>query len=128
MATLDLQTAQKMVEQYTVTRRTLINQTYGINDTKNIWFSLADVNAFIAGLTPDTSGVRIYLAAYADDDPTYPNQTTIIAIGTTTDASGANVDPMQLPANPTMLKVAADGGGGNDPANHGTLCPPQTNC
>jgi hypothetical protein len=128
MGAMDLATAKAMVENYTVTRRMLIDNTYGINDTKAIWFSMDQVNAFVASLTPDNSGVRIYLGVYDAADPTYPNQTTVIAIGTTLDASGNNVDPIGQ-STAQMLKIApAGGGGGSDPFNHGYLCPPNTDC
>ena len=122
MGALDLTTANQMVTNYTNTRRTLINTTYNINDTKAIWFSLAQVNAFMATLTPDITGVRIYLAAYDTTDPTYPNQTTVIAIGTVADGAGGNVDPIGQNAQ----TLPADGS--QDPSNHGSLCPPAVNC
>jgi len=122
MGALDLTTANQMVTNYTNTRRTLINNTYNINDTKAIWFSIAQVKDYLATLTPDITGVRIYLAAYGDTDPTYPNQTTVIAIGTVAGASGGNVDPISQ--NATVLPA----GGGQDPGNHGSLCPPATDC
>ena len=123
MGTIDLQTAKTMVKKYTDTRRTLINQTYAIKDTRAIWFSKEEVQAFAAGLTDDTTGVRIYLAAYDASEPTYPNQTTIIAIPTIKDASGNDSDPVG-----NNIAGPLDGGGGQSPMNHGTLCPPNTNC
>lgn len=123
MATMAITTAQVMVDNYTKTRRDLIDETYGINDTKAIWFSIDQVNNFMASLTPDISGVRFYLGVYGPDDARYPNQTTIIAIGTKKDENGKDIDPL-------FTLGHGHWGGGDDPSpyNHGALCPPATSC
>lgn len=150
MATLDLKTAQEMVDHYAITRKKLIDSTYGINDTLGIWYSVAQLKNFVASLSDDATGVRLYLAAYADDSNLYPDQTTIVAIETVGDQLGRNIDKLG-----SYLRRGNDGegdgghdgghggghgghgghggghggyGGGGDPYNHGILCPPNTDC
>jgi len=118
MAKIDLNDAKAMVQHYVDTKLVLIDGTYKMNDTKSIWFSIEQVKAFMDTLTPDTTGVRIYLAAYGDKDA-YPNQTTVVAIGTKLDpATSRDVDSISHDVQ------SLTGDGGTDPYNTGKLCPP----
>lgn len=117
MATMDPGVALQMMENYSVTRKQLIDKAYGINDTVSVWFSIDEVNSFMQSLSADVTGVRIYLAAYDKSAPSTPNQTTIIAIGTTKGDTGSNVDVLSGGG-----KAAADGD--NPPYNNAKLCPP----
>lgn len=119
MGTIDPAVAKEMVKKYADTRKKLIDETYEINDTVSVWFSADDVQKFVASLSPDASGVRIYLGVYNDDYPYTPDQTCIIAIQTTKDSFGNNVDMLQ------QEKLIAEGGG--NPYNQGKLCPPTCN-
>ena len=120
MGVISLETAKKMVELYKETRRKLIDETYQITDTKAIWFSAAELKTFVDGLTPDITGVRFYLAVN-EPDAVLPNQTTVIMIGTVNE-NGKNVDPIGKKG------LGGIGGGGQDPFNHGELCPPGADC
>jgi hypothetical protein len=124
MGVIDLQEAKDMVKKYAETRRALIDKTYHIRDTKAIWFSVDEMKAFVDGLTPDVTGVRFYLAVNEPDNILYPDQTTIILIGTVDDGTGKNVDPIGQPSGPP----GSGGGVGQIPFNHGSLCPPGTDC
>jgi len=115
MGTIDPAVAKEMVKKYADTRKKLIDQTYGIDDTISIWFTVDEVKKFAASLTTDANGVRIYLGVYGDDYPYTPVQTCIIAIQTTQD----DMDPLQ------QGKLGTEDGG-KDPYNQGKLCPP--NC
>lgn len=123
MATMDLQTAQDMVDHYVATRKTLIDDTYGINDTIGVWFSKAQLQNFVDSLSDDATGVRIYLAAYEDDQAVYPDQTTIIAIETVGDQLGNHIDRIGQ-----ARRGLGYTGAGSDPYNHGVLCPPNNDC
>jgi hypothetical protein len=116
MGTIDPAVAKEMVKKYAETRKKLIDQTYGIDDTISIWFSVDEIKKFVASLSPDASGARIYLGVYSDAYPYTPDQTCIIAIQTTKDSSGNDVDSLQ------QEKLAAEGGG--NPYNQGKVCPP----
>ena len=119
MAQIDPTVAKQMVANYAKTRKTLIDQTYKMNDTESIWFSIDQFKQFAASLSAGASGVRIYLAVYNPDYPTTPDQTCVIAIETIKDqVSGKDVDSMQQAAAP------GPGGGGGGPANAGKVCPP----
>lgn len=100
-----------MVARYESTRKALIDKTYGINDTKSIWFDIASIKKFIDGLPAETTGVRIHLAAYDDTNAEAPGQTTVVLIGTLADDSDAV----------TTGKVPA---AGFEPENSGKACPP----
>jgi hypothetical protein len=116
MGKIDLAVAKEMVNNYAETRKRLIDQAYGIDDTKSIWFSIEEVQNFVKSLSPDTSGVRIYLGVYNDDDPKTPDHTTVIAIETVRDATGVDVD--------SIGQQKLTEGGGSDPYNSGKICPP----
>jgi len=120
MATIDIPTAREMVELYTEERRTIIDAIFKIRDTRAIWFSKEELEEFVAGLTPDITGVRFYLAVNKED-AVCPGQTTIILIGTV-DKDGKNVDPVGDKG------LQCTEGGGQDPFNHGNLCPPGHDC
>ena len=121
MGVITLEAAREMVKLYAKTRRKLIDETYHIKDTKAIWFSTADLKTFVESLTPDITGVRFYLAVN-ESTSILPDQTTIVLIGTI-DVDGKNVDPI---GNPGTGNTGT--GSGQDPFNHGDLCPPGQDC
>ena len=88
MKTIDLTIAKQMVEHYETTRKKLIDGTYKINDTKSIWFDVAAFKDFVNNLPEETTGVRVYLAAYDEKEPEAPSQTTVVFIGTVDNGSG----------------------------------------
>ena len=116
MGKIDLTVAKEMVNNYAETRKRLIDQAYGIDDTKSIWFSIEEVQNFVKSLSPDATGVRIYLGVYNDDDPKTPDHTTIVAIETGADSTGKDAD--QIGTSGLTLGV------GGDPFNNGKICPP----
>jgi len=77
MVPLELSVAKEMVARYNSTRKTLIDETYDINDTRSIWFSIDGFKDFVNNLPENASGVRIHLVAYGQN-ARYPNQTTVI--------------------------------------------------
>ena len=115
MGKIDLQLAREMVSNYATTRKGLIDQTYEIDDTASIWFSIDDVKSFVADLPGNTTGVRIYLGAYGTSYPTTPNQTSIVAVGTL-DNLGSDVDIVAWPLDEVIAP---------SPYNTGKMCPPQ---
>jgi hypothetical protein len=88
MKTIDLTIAKQMVERYETTRKKLIDGTYSINDTKSIWFDVAAFKDFVNNLPAETTGVRVYLAAYDEKQTKAPSQTTVVFIGTVNNGSG----------------------------------------
>jgi hypothetical protein len=120
MATIDLDIAKNMVKKYAETRRALIDETYHIRDTKAIWYSADELRSFVDSLSPEITGVRFYLAVN-EADMDFPDQTTIILIGTI-DENGKNVDPIGKQHGPPKTGL------GQDPFNHGDLCPPGKDC
>ena len=115
MVPLELSVAKEMVARYGATRKTLIDETYGINDTKSVWVSLDKLKEFINQLPESATGVRIYLAAYDHTEPVYPDQTTAIFIGTV-EKGGRDTDAMESTA---LFDL-----GGLDPFNRARACPP----
>ncbi len=82
MEPIDLSIAQKMVDHYAATRKTLIDKEHDINDTQSVWISLDKLKSFINNLPERATGVRIHFAAYDHKNDHYPNQTTVVLIGT----------------------------------------------
>ena len=121
MAPLDPSAAKEMIAKYAATRKRLIDETYGINDTRSIWFSIEQLKNFVNGLDDNASGIRIYLGAYSNAAAVYTDQTTIVAIQTVDVGNGRHVDTLQDPH-------CGGPGNGSDPYNHGLLCPPDTGC
>ena len=111
MEKIDLKVAQEMIARYEATRKTLIDKAYGINDTRSIWFDIASIKKFIAGLPAETTGVRVHLAVYDDTYAEAPSQTTVVFIGTLADDSDA-ITTGKAPAV------------GLEPENSGKACPP----
>jgi len=125
MGKIDLTVAKEMVNNYAETRKKLIDNAYGINDTQSIWFTVDEVKQFVANLSPQASGVRIYLGVYNGDYAYTPDQTCVIAIETTKDSSsGKDLDPIQQDSGETAQKRALDSGGSPAPFNQGKICPP----
>ncbi|SDQ00986.1 hypothetical protein SAMN05428975_5589 [Mucilaginibacter sp. OK268] len=117
MVPLKVSVANEMVARYQATRKTLIDESFGINDTRSIWFSIDGIRNFINNLPVDASGVRIHLAAYTQDNEHYPNQTTVIFIGTA-EKDGKDTDAME-----TNVLFDIDLGV-LGPFNQGKPCPP----
>jgi len=122
MALIEVSEAKEMVARYQATRKTLIDKTFGINDTRSIWFSIDGIRDFIDNLPEYVSGVRIYLATYAQDSEHYPNQTTVVFIGTV-EKDGRDVDPITTKA---LFDIDIDLGI-LGPFNQGKACPPVCN-
>ncbi|SDE77930.1 hypothetical protein SAMN05216464_109159 [Mucilaginibacter pineti] len=111
MEKIDLQVAQGMIARYQTTRKALIDKTYGLNDTQSVWFDIASFKEFVAGLPAETTGVRVYLAAYDATQAKAPNQTTLVFIGTDADETDA------ISTGKVLIS-------GFDPQNLGKECPP----
>ncbi|MEN0055767.1 MAG: hypothetical protein AAGC65_18960 [Mucilaginibacter sp.] len=117
MEQIELSTAKKMVDHYQETRKKLIDKTHGVNDTESIWIPLEHFKNFINNLPENATGVRIYLAAYDQHEPHYPNQTTAVIMGTVSDGD----DHTDVIASGGAL---ADANRGLEPFNKGKQCPP----
>ena len=114
MKNIDLTIAKQMVERYQTTRKKLIDGAHSINDTKSIWFDIAAFKDFVNNLPAETTGVRVYLAAYDETVSEAPSQTSVVFIGTVNNGSGdtdAILDSSVLAA-------------GLEAVNDGKLCPP----
>lgn len=107
-------------ELQTLTANYLAN--IGNNKTQSVWFSASDIMSLIQ--QNSANGLRIYFGKYASNDPTYPNQLTVILLAT---------NDVVNPQNPTT-ENSADIIGSNAPslgsfANVGIegdiLCPPR---
>ncbi len=114
MEQIDLTIAKQMVERYHSSRKELIDSTLKIDDTKSIWFDIAAFKSFVEKLPAETTGVRVYLAAYDEKQPLAPHQTTVVLIGTV-DQGGDDVDAILDSSNLTA---------GLAPVNIGKNCPP----
>ena len=114
MKSIDLTIAKQMVERYESTRKKLIDGAHSINDTKSIWFDIDAFKDFVNNLPEETTGVRVYLAAYDEKEPEAPSQTTVVFIGTVNNGGG-DTDALLDGSVPT------DGLGA---LNTGKLCPP----
>jgi hypothetical protein len=119
MVPVELSTAKEMVARYEATRKALIDETHGVNDTRSMWFDIEGIKNFINNLPENASGVRIHLAAYGQDDEHYPNQTTVVFTGTV-EQDYRHVDVME---NNSLWSIEDDLMG---TFNMGRLCPP--NC
>jgi len=117
MEKIDLTHAKQMVDNYKATRKDLIDQTHGTNDTHSVWFDIASFKDFVARLPEDATGVRIHLAAYDHEHKTTPNQTTLVLAGTV-----AKGDDHVDAVSSNSLSLA-----GLDPVNGGKACPPDCN-
>lgn len=116
MKQIDLTIAQQMTARYESTRKTLIDSKYNINDTLSSWIPIDLLKDYINNLPETATGVRVYLAAYDETDPIYPNQTTIILTGTVSD-NGTDNDVI----NGYEPKENEDG---LNPVNKTKNCPP----
>jgi hypothetical protein len=117
MVPIELSAAKKMIARYQATRKKLIDETHGINDTRSVWFDIEGIKNFINNLPENASGVRMHLAAYGPDNEHYPNQTTVVFTGTI-DQGHRDVDVMQ---NNSLWGIEDDVMG---PFNISRLCPP----
>ncbi|MDB5003442.1 MAG: hypothetical protein JWQ34_1667 [Mucilaginibacter sp.] len=118
MLPIEVSTAKEMVARYQATRKTLIDETHGINDTRSIWFDIEGLKNFINNLPENASGVRVHLAAYDQGNKHAPNQTTVIFTGTIEKGYG-HVDV--LDKDDSLWTIEDDVMG---PFNAGRTCPP----
>jgi len=114
MKTIDPKIAKQMVDHYHATRKNIIDQTHGINDTRSVWFDIAAFKDFVNKLPEETTGVRIHLAAYDASSTKSPGQTTVVLAGTV-DKNSSHVDTV---ADSSLLTA------GLGPVNGGKECPP----
>lgn len=115
MKKIDLSHAKQMVDHYKATRKDLIDQTHGTNDTQSVWFDIASFKDFVAKLPEGATGVRIHFGAYDHSHDTTPHQTTLVLAGTVA-KDGDHVDAI---ADNSLL---ADG---LEAVNNGKSCPPE---
>ncbi len=103
---MDTLYAKNLVQNYKNNQWAIINNNftpnYNIVDARCVWFSIADLQAFIdaiqqrneAGIT--ATGVRIYFGAYSTDAPgaqsDYNHLHTLMMIATHTGTDGKNYD------------------------------------
>jgi hypothetical protein len=113
MIPIELSIAKEMVARYSAGRKTLIDKTYGLNDTRSIWFSIDGFKSFVNNLPENANGVRIHLATY-DQNGHYPNQTTVIFTGTT--EQGDVIGNASLATDKSIALI---------PWNGGKSCPPE---
>jgi hypothetical protein len=118
MVPIELSTAKEMVARYQATRKKLIDETHDINDTRSVWFDIEGIKSFINNLPEHATGVRIHLAAYAQNNEHHPNQTTVIFTGTV-EKNGRDTDAME-----TSALLDLDLGDILGPFNVGKICPP----
>ncbi|QEC76852.1 hypothetical protein [Mucilaginibacter ginsenosidivorax] len=114
MKKIDLTEAKKMVDHYHATRKTVIDKTHGINDTKSVWFDIDAFKDFVNKLPAHATGVRVHLASYDETHPTTPGQTTVMLAGTVSKDSN-HTDAL---SDNSLLAE------GLDPVNQGKNCPP----
>jgi hypothetical protein len=117
MEQIELSIAKQMVDNYHETRKKLIDKTHSINDTESIWIPLDHFKNFINNLPENATGVRIYLAAYDQNEPHYPNQTTAVIMGTVNNGD----DHTDVIAGGSALASTQQG---LEPFNRGKACPP----
>lgn len=113
--------------------------------TRSIWFSTERIHALLCVLQRDKlSGVRFYLAEYADDYPKeheagtighnpvkpYWGHTTLVLV-TTREENKKHLDHVQIHSNGVPHKgtlFTPPDDDKDDPENNGELCPPPKNC
>jgi hypothetical protein len=117
MVPIELSAAKEMIAHYEDTRKTLIDETHGINDTRSMWFDIEGFKKFVNNLPENASGVRIHLAAYDQTNEHYPNQTTVVFTGTIEQGS-RHIDVME---NNSLWSIEDDVMG---PFNMTKICPP----
>jgi hypothetical protein len=157
---ISLADANIMTDKYVSERQRIINshpdliRLYGagFEDTRNVWYSLPALKAFIARIesdaaknnsTVDVDGLRIYLGVYPEKTEheseffrtvkdSYRNHLTLFMIPTYYDSiskQSIDFDPANFNSTKpaSQMKSLADPEPGNDTRitfNHGTLCPP----
>ena len=109
---INISFAKSLVSCYGQNHWQLVNNTFGmlisnplypnVKDTRCVWFSIADLTAFLAEIQPETgtpaTGVRIYFGEYSHDTlqdapNTYiPGLATLLMIPTRTNALGKEED------------------------------------
>lgn len=103
-----------MVDHYHTTRKTVIDKTHGINDTKSVWFDIESFKNFVNSLPAEATGVRVHFASHDETETKSPNQTTVVFAGTVSKES-SHTDTV---LDSTVLAA------GLEPANGGKTCPP----
>ena len=105
---IDVATAQKLIQNYKQNHWTVINgccpslklnANYpDVEDTRAVWFSLEELNAFIRAIqTAGGTGVRFYFGEYSAD---------IVAQATTDMANNTNGMDNTVPANQLQARIA----------------------
>lgn len=157
---ISLADANIMTDKYVSERQRIINshpdliKLYGrgFEDTRNVWYSLPALKAFIAKIesdaaknnaTVDVDGLRIYLGVYPEKTEneseffrtvkdSYRNHLTLFMIPTYYDSitkQSYDFDPANFNSdgNSSQLKSLGNPEDGTETRitfNHGTLCPP----
>lgn len=71
-----------MVERYKSTRKAIIDDRHGVNDTESTWIPLDKLKEFIGNLPSEATGVRIHFGVHDADHKIAPHQTSIAIVGT----------------------------------------------
>lgn len=71
--------AAKMIKEYKEKRLKLIDETYGINDTKSVWFK-REVFEQMLKANPNMDGIRIYFGVNYDGD--LAGHQNVVLVGT----------------------------------------------
>ncbi|PWK73773.1 hypothetical protein LX99_04158 [Mucilaginibacter oryzae] len=82
MESIDLKTAREMVERYKRTRKTVIDDKHGINDTESTWIPIDKLKEFIGNLPPEATGVRLHFGVHDADHSGAPHQTSVAIVPT----------------------------------------------
>ncbi len=77
--------AKKMIREYKEKRLKLIKDTYGIDDTKSVWFS-REVFEQMLKAHPKTDGIRIYFGVNYDGD--LKGHQNVVLVGSKNEAVG----------------------------------------
>ncbi|MDB5148939.1 MAG: hypothetical protein JWQ57_2959 [Mucilaginibacter sp.] len=119
MEPIDLKAAREMVERYKSTRKAIIDDHHGVNDTESTWISIDKLKEFVNNLPPEATGVRLHFGVHDSDHGNAPHQTSVAIVGTVAGAGeDEHIDAIQsdLVAN---LKV-----NGLTALSSGRDCPP----
>ena len=119
MEPIDLKTAREMVERYKSTRKTVIDDKHGVNDTESTWFSIDKLKEFINNLPEEATGVRLHLGVHGAEHAEVPHQTSFAMIATVGDGNGNHIDAIQ--------SDSVDFSGALGTAVKGKECPPMCN-
>jgi len=82
MEPIDLKAAREMVERYKSTRKSIIDDHHGVNDTESTWLPIDKLKEFVNNLPPEATGVRIHFGVHDADHSNAPHQTSVAIVGT----------------------------------------------